>query len=354
MFADLFQHALTSFEELSKTCLTTSAMNDAPVAPSFTQSSETTVADSYEHNCDGFMFDTSQPIGSGGYGHVYRGKYIRYDAAIKVTDCREMFTRECVALKRAQSHPCVVELFGVQDERMWLAMELAEGDLFTLVCDARLDELAARRFFAQMLSALEHLHTKNIVHRDVKLENWLTFTNERIKLADFGLSYVYADDESNLTLSGFVGSRSYCAPEILLRKSYNGFVLDSWSVTVCLFAMVTGFFPFDEASTNDWRYRRIFSTPNDDIVTAIFGLYNRPCTLSSNLCDFIHRVFSSESLFRPPIRDMQEHPWMHNKIPLLDEVVVDEAVWRSCQILENTSTPRLCRMAADKFNRESG
>ena len=343
-FADLLQYVLASFQNMSPPTIL-----DVPATSSAAVRSEENVP--YENNCDGFAFNTSSSIGSGGYGQIYKGKYMQCDVAIKVTNRRDMFHREYVALARAQSHVCIVNLVGVQEEHMWIAMELATGDLFTHVCDTRPDESTARNFFSQMLSALEHLHARSVVHRDVKLENWLTFSNGRIKLTDFGLSYTYADERRHDNINGFVGSISYCAPEILSRTVYNGFLLDSWSVTVCLFAMVTGFFPLDEASHRDWRYARIFSTHTDDIATAIFGLYSQPCTLSKNLRGLIHKVFSSRSFDRPPIRELQKHPWMQIE-DVLDEVVVDRTVWRSCTRLVEDSTPRLCRVAATRFNRE--
>lgn len=321
-------------------------------------------------SADGFVFDSNDMIGSGGYGRIFRGKHLRRDAAIKLNESRESFARECAALARVQPHECVVELLGVEREQMWIALELATGDLFTLVSEVtRVEEAHARDLFRQMLSALGHLHGRDVAHRDVKLENWLTFPHRRIKLADFGLAHVYAQEERNRSISGFVGSTSYCAPELFSRSyCYDGFLLDSWSVTVCLFAMVTGFFPFDEASHNDWRYTRVYMRGKDEnVATVIFALYNRPCTLSASLCDLIDCVFGSRACVRPLIASLRSHPWPDERAEGGEVVLDGPRLWRSCQLSVqkggrnehdehdehgehgehcNDGTPRLCRMSA--------
>lgn len=356
--ADVVQHAIMAFKRLrhaTKDSLTPQwTTNDAPNTIASVSTSALSDHTSDENDeLDNFVFDANDYIGIGGYGQIYKGKYKNAHAAIKVTRCREMFVRECDALARVQTHPCVVELFGVQRLDMWIAMELATGDLYSTIFDVtRVDEQAARGLFSQMINALQHIHSRNVAHRDVKLDNWLTFPNDRIKLTDFGLALVYRLDEVCDQVHGFVGSRFYCAPEILSRLQYDAFSLDSWSVMVCLFAMVTGFFPFDEASHKDWRYSRIYSIVTDDIAVSIFGLYNRPCTLSASLRDLVHRVFSPTARFRPSIEQIKKHPWLDEHDRRREEVVVleDTNLWRSCNgsLQEYIDTPRLCRMAAQK------
>merc|ERR550514_965887 len=124
-------------------------------------------------------------------------------------------------------------------------------------------EAEARNFFCMMLDGLAYCHLAGVAHRDLKLENVLLNEAGALKLIDFGLSHVYprlADGVSvdrSKPLRDVCGSKSYAAPEVLASKGYDGFAADMWSIGVCLFAMLSGFFPLDEAATGDWRYPKL-------------------------------------------------------------------------------------------------
>ena len=89
----------------------------------------------------------------------------------------------------------------------------------------RLSENDAREKFWQIISAVDYLHKLNIVHRDLKAENLLLDSNFNIKLADFGFSNFY---DNNEMLNTFCGSPPYAAPEVFEGKKYNGPEIDIW------------------------------------------------------------------------------------------------------------------------------
>ena len=98
----------------------------------------------------------------------------------------------------------------------------------------------------QVLSGVAYLHSKGIVHRDLKLENLLLhgeLPKAVVKIADFGLSKVFS---SNATLSTVCGSPLYMAPELLMldQKSAYSPAVDIWSVGVILFILLAGYSPF--------------------------------------------------------------------------------------------------------------
>ena len=129
-----------------------------------------------------------------------------------------------------------------------------------------------------------------------QLENVL-LQNDQCKVCDFGLAHVYEPDPSgppgsfktSVMLREVCGSKSYCAPEVLEGKGYAGFPTDVWSCGICLFAMLAGFFPLDEASGSDWRFERVrmAAASNMSATHTIFGFYDRPCTLSREVTDLI-------------------------------------------------------------------
>ncbi len=99
----------------------------------------------------------------------------------------------------------------------------------------------------QIVSALEHIHRKGIIHRDIKLENLILHQNGQIvKIADFGLSTFIPEDGKARTNCG---SKSYKAPEIVAERAYS-FEVDIWSLGVTLFSMVTACGPFHSEDLN--------------------------------------------------------------------------------------------------------
>src|SRR3989338_3865630 len=111
--------------------------------------------------------------------------------------------------------------------------------------DSSLDGLSLPRvkhIFFQLLSALEHIHAHHFVHHDIKLENILIDANDHIYLIDFGYARPYAPGlRAN---NGQHGSSHYAAPEIWLQQPREGPEVDVWAAGVCLYLLVTGYFPF--------------------------------------------------------------------------------------------------------------
>jgi serine/threonine-protein kinase SRK2 len=103
----------------------------------------------------------------------------------------------------------------------------------------------ARYFFQQLISGVSYCHSMQVCHRDLKLENTLLDGSDapRLKICDFGYSkssVLHSQPKST------VGTPAYIAPEVLLKKEYDGKIADVWSCGVTLYVMVVGAYPFED------------------------------------------------------------------------------------------------------------
>ncbi|CAM0948730.1 unnamed protein product [Alopecurus aequalis] len=231
-------------------------------------------------------FEIIKPISRGAFGRVFLAKKrVTGDLfAIKVLKKADMIRKNAVESILAERdilisvrNPFVVRFFYsfTCRENLYLVMEyLNGGDLYSLLRGLGcLDEDMARTYIAELVLALEYLHSLNVIHRDLKPDNLLISRDGHIKLTDFGLSKVglinSTDDLSGPDVSSAlvgdhqqthaeqraqkleqrqkqtaVGTPDYLAPEILLGMSH-GPTADWWSVGVILFEILVGIPPFN-------------------------------------------------------------------------------------------------------------
>ncbi|XP_052205816.1 probable serine/threonine protein kinase IRE [Diospyros lotus] len=232
-------------------------------------------------------FEIIKPISRGAFGRVFlaRKRSTGDLFAIKVLKKADMIRKNAVESILAERNilisvrnPFVVRFFYsfTCRENLYLVMEyLNGGDLYSMLRNLGcLDEDMARIYIAELVLALEYLHSLNVIHRDLKPDNLLIGPDGHIKLTDFGLSKVglinSTDDlsgppVSSTTLLGndepknapkpstkreqrqkksVVGTPDYLAPEILLGMGH-GATADWWSVGVILFELLVGIPPFN-------------------------------------------------------------------------------------------------------------
>ncbi|GER35683.1 protein kinase superfamily protein [Striga asiatica] len=201
-------------------------------------------------------------IGSGscGIARLMRDKKSIERVAIKYIEqgiqIDENVQREIVN-HRSLRHPNIIRFKEVilTPTHLAIVMEYASGgELFERICNAgRFSEDEARFFFQQLISGVSYCHSMQICHRDLKLENTLLDGSPapRLKICDFGYS------KSSLLHSqpkSTVGTPAYIAPEVLLKKEYDGKIADVWSCGVTLYVMLVGAYPFeDPAEPKDFR-----------------------------------------------------------------------------------------------------
>lgn len=143
-------------------------------------------------------------------------------------------------------HPFIVSLrYAFQTQtRLYMVFDFVQGgELFThLHREESFTEYKAMFYAAEMLLALEFLHSKSIIYRDLKPENILLEIDGNIKLADFGLAKELGKKEpagAELAQT-FCGTDEYMAPEILLHQPY-GISVDYWALGILLYEMLVGY-----------------------------------------------------------------------------------------------------------------
>jgi serine/threonine protein kinase len=223
-------------------------------------------------------------IGEGGMGVVHRG-WLYYNpagpnagtpphpVAIKVLHpilkgrekARRLFVGEASALARL-SHPNIVHFFALNqnDGQLALVLELVEGeplnesiDRYRTLRETRMlpcmPFLRAWHYFSQLLGALAAIHALGIIHRDVKPSNVLIRTDGVVKLTDFGIARLPAD-EARTTGGMAPGTGAYMAPEQVLGKVIDQRT-DLYSAAIVLYEMLTGVTPFDAPTRNEIMVR---------------------------------------------------------------------------------------------------
>ncbi len=213
-------------------------------------------------------------LGEGGMGKVYRATDVRLlrEVAIKVVlgesveDSQlDRFLQEARSLARVQ-HPGVITIYSIEEHPLhYIAMELVEGQELETVLNSPNPIAAAQAvdWTAQTLDALQAVHDKGILHRDLQPSNIMLDTNLRVRVMDFGLAKIVEED-LKLTKSGEVwGTPQYMAPEHVdpaFGELDNQ--TDLYAMGVILYQMLTGALPIKAKSLPQILFELVSKTPD--------------------------------------------------------------------------------------------
>jgi len=313
-----------------------------------------------------FAIDQAKKYGEGGYGATFAAldKQDGQPCAVKLIDTRRMridaIRKECSILEMLQ-HQNVIRILahGVgrkeksQDHIYYIFMEAASGgELFDQVIDRganAMPEATAKGFMVQLLAGVQCCHLAGVAHRDLKLENVLLTKDGVVKVIDFGLSHVYqkgADGsfDRSMPLTDTCGSKSYAAPEVLRGKGYDGFAADVWSLGVCLFAMLSGFFPLDEASPHDWRFGKLFEAQarGRSTVRTVYGWYKRECThLTPHAIELMDMMLSIDPSRRLTLEQVLQHPFFMTpeQLAAMSRAQAENGAFNAFQAVDDGDAP---------------
>ena len=184
-------------------------------------------------------------IAEGSYGKIRAGSYAGKSVAVKViakaSTESKFLPRELEAMMNLKNEN-IIEVYEVIEtsKEVYIVMEMATGDLLEQIMEqGPLSEAEAKKIFSAVVKAIEYCHSKNVAHRDLKLENILLNASGEAKVTDFGFC-------SSADLSStFCGSMVYAAPEIMQAVSYEPIKADMYSLGVILYALVCGKLPIN-------------------------------------------------------------------------------------------------------------
>ncbi|KAG2174317.1 hypothetical protein INT43_004340, partial [Umbelopsis isabellina] len=238
-----------------------------------------------------------------------------------------------ISVLKVLHHPYIVKLYDVveTDKYIGIILECASGhppyqknsicrtggELFEYILARRyLKERDAKRLFAQLISGVRYMHEKQIVHRDLKLENLLLDRHRNVIITDFGFANQFAAAKNDLMATS-CGSPCYAAPELVVSDGlYVGSAVDIWSCGVILYAMLCGYLPFDDDPANpdgeniNLLYRYILNTP------LMF-----PSHIGSDARDLLRIMLVPDPRKRCSIQDIMKHRWLKDHRDLFNKSI---------------------------------
>ncbi|KAH6814486.1 SOS3-interacting protein 1 [Perilla frutescens var. frutescens] len=259
-------------------------------------------------------YELGRLLGKGTFAKVYYGRCVRtgQSVAIKVIDKKKItkvgivdqIKRE-ISIMRVVKHPHIVHLHEVMatKTKIYFVMEYAKGgELFNKVSKGKLEEDVARKYFVQLINAVELCHSRGVYHRDLKPENILLDENDNLKVSDFGLSALTECRRSDGLLHTTCGTPAYVAPEIIERNGYDGIGADIWSCGVVLFVLLAGYLPFHASNLME-MYRKIGKAE-----------YKFPSWFSPRIRKLVSKMLDPNPNTRISIAKIKESSWFKQGI----------------------------------------
>jgi len=160
-----------------------------------------------------------------------------------------------------------------------------------------MNESDSRFYIAEIILAVDQLHSMGIIYRDLKPENILLDKNGHVKLIDFGFAKMIGDVKTQRTFTN-CGTPGYCAPEVMLDFGYN-YKCDIWSIGILICEIMGGFTPFQN--------KHEASNPRAIMEKCRTGKLNLPKNLTGNARELVKLLLTDDPVSRLDIDQIKQH-----------------------------------------------
>ena len=258
-------------------------------------------------------------IGEGSFGNVFLVKDKQKDgmyavlkkipAGKKKSQWREQVQKEAQILQKLD-HPNIIQYYDsfFTPNEFCLVLEYANAlDLDKYMRKhSELKEYRIIQIMSQIIFGLAYLHSKKIVHRDIKLANIFLFHNGLVKIGDFGISREVSPEA---LLKTVIGTPYFMAPEIFDTKGY-GEPVDIWAAGCVLYKLMTGMYPFI-ASSREELIMKFFTAEPPEITE----------NYSQFLKDLVKQMLSKDPSKRPTAKEILQMPKIRDSLRNLEEKI---------------------------------
>ncbi|KAL0352826.1 UNVERIFIED_CONTAM: CBL-interacting serine/threonine-protein kinase [Sesamum angustifolium] len=278
-------------------------------------------------------YELGRTLGEGTFAKVKFARNLETgeNVAIKILDKEKVLKHKMIGqIKREIStmklirHPNVIRMYEVMASKtkIYIVMEFVTGgELFDkIAARGRLKEDEARKYFQQLINAVDYCHSRGVYHRDLKPENLLLDANGLLKVSDFGLSALPQQIGEDGLLHTTCGTPNYVAPEVINNKGYDGAKADLWSCGVILLYLWLVICPLKSQIL--WHCtKRYFSSSYTEFVNL--------CVESTGECEETNqRILDPNPSTRITIGEVLENEWFKKgyKPPIFEqeEVTLDD------------------------------
>ncbi|KAJ6813119.1 uncharacterized protein M6B38_307245 [Iris pallida] len=255
-------------------------------------------------------YELGRTLGEGTFAKVKFARNVETgeNTAIKILDKDKILKHKMVGqIKREITtmklirHPNIIRMYEVMASKtkIYIVLEFVTGgELFDKIsCHGRLKEDEARKYFQQLINAVDYCHSRGVFHRDLKPENLLLDASGALKVSDFGLSALPQQVHEDGLLHTTCGTPNYVAPEVINNKGYDGAKADLWSCGVILFVLMAGYLPFEDSNLMS-LYKKIFKAD-----------FSCPPWFSTSAKKLIKRILDPNPQTRITIAEVIQTDW---------------------------------------------